>query len=291
MGDFDIDTALADAWGDYRHHLGGLLSVLAIGDHYVVAHTSEIPEVRHVRIGFTVTGAHRVRATISGADLTATPGAPATLARGLRLLGWRRLRDGSHISEVGRRRIDDLASRAVATFREIWGVVHPVFLDGPDPGPREPVLQWTRLPHDHRELRTLVIDSLESMAGEPLVVDDDGDIPLPTGEVRSWLRVMPDRPTLEFFGTIVPEVRDVGAAYEFVATRSVEYTGIKLLVHGTCVVAVLTVEVTAFSRHNMAVGLGQWLQFVADVRPEILAELTETLPPRSPKPLPPHRKP
>lgn len=44
--------------------------------------------------------------------------------------------------------------------------------------------------------------------------------------------------------------------------------------HDTCIVAVLTVEATAFSRHNVAAGIGQWLQFVEEVRPEIVAALT-----------------
>lgn len=71
----------------------------------------------------------------------------------------------------------------------------------------------------------MVLEALETMSGHPVLVDDDGDIPLPTGEVKSWLRILPTRPTLEFFGTVVEHVTDLPAAYRFVATETLPYTG------------------------------------------------------------------
>ena len=273
-GDVDFDTAVNEAWARYRHLLAALLSDLDDGQELIVEQNLEIPEGSHGVLSFSACE-DRIVCTIVEGDLHPHPDVLRENIADLELLGWDRDDgDGSFTSEADRAQVDALAALATTTLIEIWGVGHPAFLTGDVPARHEPALEVIALPARHSDLRAMVLEALETMSGHPVLVDDDGDIPLPTGEVKSWLRILPARPTLEFFGTVVEHVTDLPAAYRFVATETLPYTGIKLVVHDTCIVAVLTVEATAFSRHNVAAGIGQWLQFVEEVRPEIVAALT-----------------
>ncbi|MGC5246387.1 TY-Chap domain-containing protein [Gordonia sp. DT219] len=282
-GDVDFDTAVNEAWAQYRHRLAALLSDLDEGQALVVEQNLDIPEGAHGTLTFTAGSDDRIMCTIVEADLHPHPDWLDENGTALENLGWLRDDgDGSFSAAMPRTRVDELAALATTTLIEIWSAGHPAFLTGTDLVRHEPALDVVALPARHSDLRAMVLEALETMAG-PVIVDGDGDIPLPTGEVKSWLRVMPHRATLEFFGTVVENVSDLPAAYEFVATRTMPYTGIKLVVHGTCVVAVLTVEATAFSRHNVAAGIGQWLQFFAEERPEIVDALDAATDPALPE--------
>ncbi len=119
----------------------------------------------------------------------------------------------------------------------------------------------------------MVLEALETMSGHPVLVDDDGDIPLPTGEVKSWLRILPTRPTLEFFGTVVEHVTDLlRPTASWRPRRCLHRDQARRARHLHRRRA--DGGATAFSRHNVAAGIGQWLQFVEEVRPEIVAALT-----------------
>lgn len=274
LGEVDFDTAMNVAWTDYRRRLAAQLCDLDEGSTLIVEQNLDVPDGPRGILTFTRKNHDVIVCTIDEGDLHPHPEVLRTNVAVLELLGWNRDDgDGSFTFEVTRAQPMDLASLVTETLREIWGVTHPAFVTG-DPIRQEPAYDIVALPTRHSDLRAMVLDALETMSGHPTLVDDDGDIPLPTGEVKSWLRILPLRPTLEFFGTIVEGVDDSAAAYEFVATETMPYTGIKLIVHHTCIVAVLTVEATAFSRHNVAAGIGQWLQFVEETRPEIIAALT-----------------
>lgn len=273
MGEFGFDDAVGTAWDEYRTNLATRLAQLEKPDTFA-EQCRTLPEGGHGPIVFEVTAAGLIGAAIDDDLLHTNPHIRAEQISGMDVLGWVRTDGGQFRSEVLRSAVNDLAVRVTATFQEIWNVLHPAFLAGGHPAPHERALDVVRLPESHEVLRTLVLDALEQMSGCPMVVDTDGDVPLPTGEVKSWLRVLPGRPTLEFFGTVVDEVPDLSAAYEFIATSTLPFTGVKLLMRGRCVVAILTVEATAFSRHNVAAGIGQWLHFVDEGRPQIIAALS-----------------
>ncbi|RPA64697.1 hypothetical protein EF294_06060 [Gordonia oryzae] len=274
-GHVDFDTAVNEAWARYRHLLAALLSDLDDGQELVVQQSLEIPEGSHGVLSFSARD-DRIVCTIVEDDLHPHPDVMRGNIADLTLLGWdRNDGDGSFTSQADRAQVDALAALTTTTLIEVWGVGHPAFLTGDAPARHEPALEVIALPARHSDLRAMVVEALGTMSGHPVMVDDDGDIPLPTGEVKSWLRILRERPTLEFFGIVVDRVADLPAAYRFVATETLPYTGIKLVVHDTCVVAVLTVEATAFARHNVAAGIGQWLQFVDEVRPKIVSALTD----------------
>ncbi|MEP9393147.1 hypothetical protein ABLE94_12940 [Gordonia sp. VNK1] len=273
MGDFD--GTIGTAWTEYRAKLADRLTQLAPGASLLAEQNHSIPEGAHGVVEFTVTDDDRICATINSGDLHSHPETQTEQIWGLGVLGWTRTGDNHFRSAVGRDDVDDLAARVIATFREVWDVVHPAFLDDPHTAPREWAREVVTIAHNHSELRAMVHAALESMSGYPVVVDPDGDIPMPTGETSSWLRVLTDRPTVEFFGTVVDSAPDLGRAYEFIATSTLPFTGIKLIMHDRCMVAVLTVEVSAFSRQNLAAGIAQWLNFMDFGRAQIQAALAD----------------
>ncbi|MGV9860943.1 TY-Chap domain-containing protein [Gordonia sp. NPDC003425] len=274
MGDFD--GTIGAAWTEYRAKLADRLTRLAPSASLIAEQNSSIPEGAHGLVEFTVTDDDRIRAIIDSVDLHSHPETRTEQIWGLGVLGWTRTGDNHFRSTVTRDDVADLAARVIATFREVWDVVHPAFLDDPHTAPREWAREVVTIAHNHGELRAMVHTALESMSGYPVVVDPDGDIPMPTGEASSWLRVLTDRPTVEFFGTVIDSVDDIGRAYEFIATSTLTFTGIKLIMHDRCMVAVLTVEVSAFSRQNLAAGIAQWLNFMDFGRAEIQAALADT---------------
>ncbi|MGV9826846.1 MULTISPECIES: T3SS (YopN, CesT) and YbjN peptide-binding chaperone 1 [unclassified Gordonia (in: high G+C Gram-positive bacteria)] len=273
MANIDFDTSVEGAWRTFRGELADRLVGLEPGDEVVVEQSREVHEGSHATLTFTATRAHRLRATIRTVDLLSAPGESPTPIEAAGKAGWRVLRDGRTIYEVSRRRVDELAQVAVAALREIWEVVHPAFLAQPEPAPVEPVVSIGVVPESRDHLLRLVVGALEEIAGGTIVLDEDGDIPLPTGELRSWLHVMADDPAIEFFGTLVDEVPDAAAAAEFIAAEAVGWTGIKLVLHQSTVMVFLTVEMRAFCRENLVSALARWLGFMHDAAPDIVAAI------------------
>ncbi|MGC5258195.1 TY-Chap domain-containing protein [Gordonia sp. DT218] len=273
MSDFDLDATVDGAWRAFRANLADRLAGMAIGNSHTVAQ-SEFPEGPHGAIAFTVTRAHRVRATVDAGDLHTTPEYLREQLAAMVGAGWRLLRDGRLIYEVGQRRVDKLAQVAVDTLRDIWEIVHPAFLEHSGPTPREASIAVGTIPETQRQLGRLVVEALENMAGQRIVVDDDGDIPLPTGRTPSWLRVLADEATVEFFGTVVDVVPSGSTAAEFVATEAPRWPGITLVLRRKTLMAFQTIEMTAFHRENLTAGLGRWLQFMHDEAPQIISAIT-----------------
>lgn len=273
MAHIDFDTSVEGAWRTFRGELADRIVGLEPGDEFVVEQSPEIAEGTRGILTFTATRSHRLRCTVHARDL-----GPGTVnfgrrAQAMTTVGWRALLDGRLIYEVARRRVDELAQVAVAALREIWEVVHPAFLAQPEPAPVEPVVSIGVVPESRDHLLRLVVGTLEEIAGGTIVLDEDGDIPLPTGELRSWLHVMADDPAIEFFGTLVDEVPDVAAAAEFIAAEAVGWTGIKLVLHQSTVMVFLTVEMRAFCRENLVSALARWLGFMNDAAPDIVAAI------------------
>ncbi|WAC57562.1 TY-Chap domain-containing protein [Gordonia sp. SL306] len=282
MSDFDFDATVDGAWRAFRADLADRLAGMAIGNSHTVAQ-SEFPEGPHGVIAFTVTRAQRVRATVDAGDLHTTPEYLREQLDAMVRAGWRLLRDGRLIYEVGQRRVDKLAQVAVDMLRDIWEVVHPAFLEHSGPTPREATIAVGTIPETQLQLGRLVVEALENMAGRRIVVDDDGDIPLPTGRTPSWLRVLADEATVEFFGTVVDVVPNGSTAAEFVATEAPRWPGITLVLHQKTLMAFQTIEMTAFHRENLTAGLGRWLQFMHDEAPQIISAITGAETPEPPR--------
>lgn len=274
MTGFDFDTLVDDAWRAFRNDLADRLSTLPVGGELTVAQSDELPEGPHGAITFTVTRAHRVRATVQVSDLHSTWEFGVVHVKQMQGANWRLLNGGRLIYEVSRRRVDELAHLAVWTLREIWEVVHPAMLASAVPMPREASVAIATVPDSRDHLLRCVIEVISDIAGQRIQPDEDGDIALPTNTARSWLRVLGEEPTVELFATLVDEVPDTAKAAEYVATESVRFPGVKLVLHETSVMAFMIVDVRVFHRVNLVNGLGRWFEFMTDSAPEVISAIT-----------------
>ncbi|NED68792.1 hypothetical protein G3I15_48515, partial [Streptomyces sp. SID10244] len=88
MSDFDFDVIVDGAWRAFRADLADRLTGMAIGTGHTLAQ-SEFPEGPHGVIVFTVTRAHRVRATVNAGDLHTTPECLREQLDAMVRAGWR----------------------------------------------------------------------------------------------------------------------------------------------------------------------------------------------------------
>ncbi|MFW0793331.1 hypothetical protein AAFP30_05925 [Gordonia sp. CPCC 205515] len=269
-----FDESIDDAWRAFGHDLGNRLADLAPGDSLLVEQAREFPEGPHGVLTFTVTGGRRVRCTVVATDLHPTWEFFDEQVTAMKAAGWRELRGGRLIYEVGRRRVDELARVAVDSLREIWEVVHPSFLADETSVPIEPRVEVGAAPKSGDHLQRMVIDVLEDIAKCPITVDEDGDVRLPTRS-PSWLRVRSDEPVIEFFGTLIRTVQDPAAAAVFIATQSRRWLGIKLTLTDSTLMASTSMRVKVFHRKNLVTTLSHWLDFIDETGMEIVAEIAE----------------
>jgi hypothetical protein len=147
-------------------------------------------------------------------------------------LGWERPREdedgnleegwANFWCDAERREADRVAALTVATLREVYGAVHPAFLDAaglesdpdaPTPEPKHPSgrpeLPLVEFPSSPDELQELVDATVVDLLGESdLRHDDDGDIPIRAGQSVLFVRVLRDRPAVQIFADLVVDVRD-----------------------------------------------------------------------------------
>ncbi|AFR46728.1 MULTISPECIES: TY-Chap domain-containing protein [Gordonia] len=278
MTDFTVDSNIDDAWRTFALHVGDRLSHLEPGQTLTIQQDPMIPEGPHGTLRFTITGSRRLRCTIDDTDLHPTAEYFAEHLALLASLGWRRLRNGTHIFEVGRRRVDQLAHVTVQTLRQVWEVVHPAFLDHSPAARPEPQIEVAVQPFDADHLRALLVGSLEDLTGCRIQTDADGDIALPTKPVSSWLSPRSDAPRLEFFARLAGDITDRRRAADIVAAQPTMGSAVRVHLLEDEVFATLTVECAVFHPHNLSSALAEWFSFLADCAPSVIAKVGEDAP-------------
>ncbi|MBN0973432.1 MULTISPECIES: hypothetical protein [unclassified Gordonia (in: high G+C Gram-positive bacteria)] len=278
MTDFTVDSNIDDAWRTFALHVGDRLSHLEPGETLTIQQDPAIPEGPHGAMRFSVTGSRRLRCTIEDTDLHPTPEYFAEHLDLLAALGWRRLRNGTHIFEVGRRRVDQLAHTTVLTLRQVWEVVHPAFLDHSPAARPEPQIEVAVQPFDADHLRALLVGSLEDLTGCRIQTDADGDIALPTKPVSSWLSPRSDAPRFEFFARLAGDITDRRRAADIVAAQPTMGSAVRVHLLEDEVFATLTVECAVFHPHNLSSALAEWFTFLADCAPSVIAKVGEDAP-------------
>ncbi|HYO39586.1 MAG TPA: hypothetical protein VER39_08015 [Nocardioidaceae bacterium] len=151
-------------------------------------------------------------------------------------VGWQRPAGGESPNwwfDVARDEVDLVLPMVTATFRQVFGVLHPRVLvserllpsDGGGDDDVEDQAHSSRAlgggvgaealtgyPQGHDELVDLVSRTLEQLYGDDLVRDEDGDFAISTGTVPVWVRVRHDKPLVRIFSFVVSSVRDVRQA-------------------------------------------------------------------------------
>jgi hypothetical protein len=295
-----FDAALEAAWLEFRTGLADLLVDVAVDEEVVVRRSYDATDPWAPLLSFVATGARRVRCTVMRADLSADQ--VAVLSGD----GWRRLRDGRLIIEVGRRRVDEICAAATDVLREVCGVLHPTFLAPFDTDTaahtamltalrREPVTAATAsTAHpvaDTEHLQELLLDTLAAHADDAFV-DADGDIRVQMDTQTIQLRVHPSRPVVEFIACVAAVCVDDRTVNEIVVAEGARWTGVAVHVLDGHVWATQRLVVPTFVSTNVIAAVESWRDFLRDGAPAITARIADAAEPmaarRNREPTPDH---
>ena len=293
-----FDTALEAAWLEFRTSLADLLVDVAVDEEVVVRRAHDASAPWAPLLSFVVTGARRVRCTVMRADLSADQ--TAVLIGD----GWRRLRDGRVILELGRRRVDEVCAAATDVLREVCDVVHPTFLAPVDASAhttmltslrREPVTTaLVSVAHpvaDTEHLQELLLDTLAAHADDAFV-DADGDIRVQIDTQTIQLRVHPSRPVVEFVACVAAVCVADRTVNEIVVAEGARWTGVAVHVLDGHVWATQRLVVPTFVATNVIAAIESWRDFLRDGAPAITARIAHAADPiaapRGHEPTPDH---
>lgn len=293
-----FDTALEAAWLEFRTGLADLLVDVAVDEEVVVRRAHDASDPWAPLLSFVVTGARRVRCTVMRADLS--PDQTVVLVGD----GWRRLRDGRVILELGRRRVDEVCAAATDVLREVCDVLHPTFLAPLDASAhvttprslrREPVTAATAsTAHpvvDTEHLQELLLDTLAAHADDAFV-DAEGDIRVQMDTQTIQLRVHPSRPVVEFVACVAAVCVDDRTVNEIVVAEGARWTGVAVHVLDGHVWATQRLVVPTFVATNVIAAIESWRDFLRDGAPAITARIAHAADPiaarRGREPTPDH---
>lgn len=129
--------------------------------------------------------------------------------------------------EVRRSQAAVVPTMVTATFRQVFGILHPDFLASEQLTPAtesEPVATEAvtddgcdgdaviAYPDCRDHLVRMVQSALSCDREEPAVRDNDGDFPICGGEVPIWIRIAKHEPMVQMFSYLVSSVRNVRQA-------------------------------------------------------------------------------
>lgn len=153
------------------------------------------------------------------------------------------------------RHADLVAHRATVALRDAFGCPHPSFvrvegrlvLTGAAAAAGEASAEARaeavddaeeplRHPRGVHELRQMVVEALERMVQHPVELDDDGDVPLPTGRSLLYVQALEDEPTVRLWARLVTDVDDrLRAADEVAMTNRDLLFGAVVLTDSGCI--------------------------------------------------------
>ncbi|SIS09072.1 TY-Chap domain-containing protein [Williamsia sterculiae] len=255
-----FDRRLRAAWAEHRAHLTELVAAMGPGDEYVARYGDHRLTVAHRSPG-------SVRIEVRARDLD---------RQGERLLRTCGLvPNGVGVWHADRRaRVADRIARTVVTLlHDVFGVVHPGFLerlDSAEAGTRSAVCHPVptspgRVDTDAGTRRT-VVDTVSATVAEVLghlpPVDADGDLVLDHPAFPSYVGVSRSGRTVSFFWVYPDAAPDREAVADVALTMSTRWPDIRLTLWGDAVVAVQRLETTEPSRANVLHALQKWRRFI-----------------------------
>jgi hypothetical protein len=236
IDDFDIDRSTDEAWHDFSQRLSEVLSMMDGGAELTLGVLAPDDDASPC-IAYDCPALGRIVAQASSNASLADDYqlAPPQLAQ-MEELGWSSPSAESSenfTSEWSQDRTDELASLTVATMRDVYGVLHPVFLTADEladvlqpPGPSEPPYgAWSSLdtdppdtyavlPADAGELDRLVGAELYRIYGSEPFHDSVGDYSIRVGSTMVFVRVPADAREVIAFSAVVHDVSGRSRAAE-----------------------------------------------------------------------------
>jgi hypothetical protein len=295
---FDIDRSIDQAWTEFTARLSEVISMIdESGDLTIGAESGSDAPTAFVR--FSCPARDRVRCEASGKAVLGEDGQleDGQLAT-MESLGWQPPSVSAtpptrnFWAEAPQEDSQRIAELAVRALRDVYGVLHPVFL-APDqlaevlqPGP--PRIESTpsvspiqvdhddllaRLPRNRSHLDELVDAELAEMYGHPPLRDAEGDVAIRVGSTMLFLRTPPDGQEVIVFAAVVHDITGRSRAMEVLNDLNVEARWVKFQLIRDRVFVTLSVLAKPF----VPAHLHQAVRLVSDVADGIDEELATRL--------------
>ena len=234
IDDFDIDRSTRQAWDAFGGRLSEVLSMMDSGAELrlgmLAPDADESPFIAYDCPALGRLVAHASSNAVLADDYQL---AASQLAQ-MEELGWSSpTADGSEnfSGEWSQDQTDELAGLSVATMRDVYGVLHPVFLTADQladvlqpPGPSEPPYRAAALadtpdthavmPTDAAGLDRMVGVELARIYGSEPFHDSEGDYAIRVGSTMVFVRIPSDAKEVIAFSAVVHDVSGRSRAAE-----------------------------------------------------------------------------
>lgn len=233
--DFDFDSTQKEAWDEFTRRLDEVLSVMDATADLTISVASHSKDAQRSGIRFTMLTPTRITAYVTGsAGGEPTPGEADRLAS----LGWSAPDETAtqFHAVVDQEESGALARLATDTLADVFGVLHPVFLE---PDQLAEILKgestWAPLSprplgRDETPVRTgsqaeldqLTDEVLRRRFGHPPLRNEQGDVAIRVGSTMVFLRSTSDAAELLLFSPLVHDVSGRSRACEVLNDLNVE---------------------------------------------------------------------
>lgn len=288
--EFDLDRSMAQAWEQFTDRLAEVVSVIDDGELTIGTLSSNDDPAPFVR--FSVTPA-RPDVVVAEASSNARLGDAFQLSvdqlTALEALGWQPPSSTgpwpspNFTAQFAQESSGQIATLAVATLRDVFGVQHPVFLapdqlaeilqggetvqeDAPGYDPSDFV---AITPTDRAHLDRLITAELTEMFGHAPIRDDEGDIAIRVGSTMVFVRPAADAEEVVLFSAIVHDVEGRSRAVEVLNDLNVETRHGRFALHRDRVFVTVSVLAHPF----VPVHLHQAVRLISEIADGIDDEL------------------
>jgi hypothetical protein len=236
---FDLDAAIDSAWTSFTERLTAILTGLGPHDSFILGLPTAIDPADLIGVAPYVQilglGKEYIRGEVSGnAYLDARLALSEPRQQALAAMGWTppaadpggEFPEGSanFIADIPRTACPRLVEMILGTVRDVFGVPHPSFLELPGVS-RGALNSDLQSPDEQTDLRTLVVQTLEAHFGQPVLPDEDGDIPIRSGSAMVFVHVAAEAPVVELFSPLLLGASGDALALERInrANRSIRF--------------------------------------------------------------------
>lgn len=289
---FDLDAETSRAW----NHLQARLAVqLATMDDYLVLAAGPVDEEggtgRYVQ--FSGDGEHlRIEAS-SNEYLTGRHRLDERNEAALAELGFGRpTTDDAHHEEdpgspnfwldSGPEEADRLASIAVKTLRDVFGLPHPAFVQptgpfaealvgGPSAASDGPGIT---APRNRPHLQALIDETLIPLVGHVPSRDSDGDVPIPADTAVAFVRALHDRPAIQLYAEVVRKVQEPERAAFEVSVLNRDSWTTKYTFVDDRIIATVTFPAMPFVPSHLHMALSAFLEEIDGVDDDLAVRVS-----------------
>lgn len=284
--DFDFDSTQKEAWDEFTRRLDEVLSVMDSTADLTISVASHPEAALRSGIRFTMVAADQITAFVIGS----AAGRPTKEeAEQLTALGWSAPDETApqFHTVVGQEDSAALARLATDTLADVFGVLHPVFLEpdqlaeilkgestwvplSPRPLGRDEIAVRTG---SQAELDLLTDEVLRRRFGHPPLRNEQGDVAIRVGSTMVFLRSSSDAAELLLFSPLVHDVSGRSRACEVLNDLNVESRFGRFSLHRDRVFVQVSVPAQPFVPAHLHQALRAVSQIADGIDDELAARL------------------